>query len=124
MSDSAIAIVDDFLSTKWRTHPQDRTIDLVKASPSEATTLVVESIRRISEYASFVSLACDFVAMQDWPAIIPVALDKIEAGDEEGPAHHVIAAAAMQWLHHLHPHLDRIFRIRPVHGTYSEFWPW
>jgi hypothetical protein len=106
MSDSANAIVDDFLSKGWPSNPQDRTIDLVKASPNEATTIVLESVRRISEYASFVSLACDFVPMQDWPAIIPLALDKIEAGDEEGPAHHVIAAAAMQCLPLLHPHLD------------------
>jgi hypothetical protein len=124
MSDSANAIVDDFLSKGWPSNPQDRTIDLVKASPNEATTIVLESVRRISEYASFVSLACDFVPMQDWPRLIAEALDKIEAGDEEGPAHHVIAAAAMQCLPLLHPHLDRIFRIRPVKDTYSEFWPW
>jgi hypothetical protein len=99
-------------------------LQLIDTSPTDLPRLVVDMVERAPEMGTVAMYACDHLTATDWPHVIEVALDSIEMHGEETCGNDVIARASMQCLPLLHPHLERIFRIRPARDTYSEPWPW
>src|SRR4051812_7972773 len=124
MADEIETLIDDFLREKYRCHPLERTAAIVESSPTTATLLAVAIIERLPDSVAFLGLACDFMPMEDWPTVVAAALDAVEDGAEDSPADQAIAYASMQCPQALHPHLDRIFRIRPAEESFAEPWPW
>jgi hypothetical protein len=104
--------------------PLVEAIELGRTDPQAVADLAVEVVRRFPTGANYLNAALSYLPDPLWDGVVRVALDAIEQGKGNESAESIIGYAGLQGLTSLHPHLDRIFRIRPNAGTYLEYWPW
>lgn len=114
------------LEAKGRpTAPVTEAIELATSDPTAVSELAIAVMERFPKGGTFLDAALSYLPEEEWPSLVQDALNVIEKtpGDNEA-ADSVIAYASLQAVSALHPHLCRIFQIRPNAGTYYEQYPW
>lgn len=108
-----------------RAAPELEAVALAASEPTAVRDLALAVINRFPKGGTFLDAALSWLPEEDWPELIEQALDAIEkTGSKNEAASSVIAYASLQAVSALHPHLSRIFEIRPNSGCYYEPWPW
>lgn len=104
-----------------RAAPVTEAISLATSEPTAVSDLAVAVMDRFPEGGTFLDAALSWTPEEHWPKLVEYALDVIENRDgKNGAADSVIAYASLQAVSTLHPHLSRIFKIRPNSGCYYE----
>jgi hypothetical protein len=105
--------------------PVEEAITLATSHPKAVSDLAVAVMRRFPKGGTFLDGALSYLPQETWPELVPVALDALErSGGKNDAAASVIEYASLQCPSALHPHLDRIFLIRPNARCYYECYPW
>ena len=104
--------------------PIQEATDLALSHPESVADLARATIRRFPEGGTFLDAALSYLPEDHWDSLVRFALDALEGPGENEAACSIIAYASLQALPSLHPHLDRIFKLRPNSGTYYEDYPW
>jgi hypothetical protein len=116
-----------------RANPVEDAISLATSHPEALAELAVAVMRRFPKGGIFLTAALSFLPEGDWPGLIGLALDAFEEnpgaaddilGRERCAAENVLAVAGLQCPSALHPHLGRIFALRPNEGSRYELYPW
>ena len=98
---------------------------LATSHPEAISDLALAVMHRFPRGGTFLDGALSYLPQEQWPELVEIALTTLEqAAGKNGAAESVIEYASFQCLSALHPHLDRIFLIRPNAGTYYEAYPW
>lgn len=105
--------------------PDEKATVLATSYPEAVSDLAKEVMRRFPKGGTFLDGAFSYLPQERWPELVQVALDILENSDAKNDAAaSVVGYASLQSPSALHPHLDRIFRIRPNMGSYYECYPW
>lgn len=98
---------------------------LATSHPEAVGDLAIAVMRRFPKGGTFLDGALSFLPQEAWPELAQFALDTLErSGGKNAAAASVIEYASLQCPSALHPHLDRIFVIRPNARCYYERYPW
>jgi hypothetical protein len=93
--------------------------------PEAVFDLAVAVMRRFPQGGTFLDGAFSYLPQDRWPGLVEMAMDTLECSDEKNDAAaSVVLYASLQCPSALHPHLDRIFLIRPNARCYYECYPW
>jgi hypothetical protein len=106
-----------------RAAPAMEAIELGRAYPEAVADLAVAVVRRFPESGTFLEADLGYLPDRLWDRLVRFALDTPGQTGKNQASDSVIAYASLRALPSLHPHLDRIFRLRPNAGTYYENWP-
>jgi hypothetical protein len=105
--------------------PVEAATGLATSHPEAVSDLAVAVMRRFPKGGTFLDGTLSFLPQEGWPELVRVALDALERpGKKNEAAESVIEYASLQCPTALHPHRDRIFRIRPNARCYYECYPW
>ncbi len=105
--------------------PVAETTSLATSYPEAVNDLALEVMRRFPKGGTFLDGALSYVLEERWPELVQTALEFFELSNgENNAAASIIEHSSLQCPSVLHPHLDRIFRIRPNAGCYYESYPW
>ena len=98
---------------------------LATSHPEAVGDLAIAVMRRFPKGGTFLDGALSYLPQEAWPELARFALDTLErSGGKNAAAASVIEYASLQCPSALHPHLDRIFVIRPNARCYYERYPW
>jgi hypothetical protein len=98
---------------------------LATSHPEAVSDLAITVMRRFPEGGTFLDGALSYLPQALWQELVQAALDTLEhASGKNEAAASVVLYASMQCPSALHPHLDRIFTIRPNARCYYECYPW
>lgn len=98
---------------------------LAMSHPEAVSDLAIAVMRRFPKGGTFLDGAFSYLPQEKWPELVRVALNTLEhTGRKNDAAASVIEYASLQCPAALHPHLDRIFLIRPNARCYYECYPW
>lgn len=98
---------------------------LATSHPEAVGDLAIAVMRRFPKGGTFLDGALSFLPQEAWPELVWFALDTLErSGGKNAAAESVIEYASLQCPSALHPHLDRIFVVRPNARCYYEPYPW
>jgi len=105
--------------------PVVEAIALATAHPEAVADLAIAVMGRFPKGGTFLDAALSYLSDEAWQSLVRHALDVFEAaaGENEAAAS-VIAYASLQCPRALHPHLNRIFVVRPNARCYYESYPW
>ena len=117
-------IIRSLLDRGVRAAPIQEAMSLASANPEAVEALAVASIERFPKGGTFLDATLSYLPENRWDALVRFALDALERQGENEAACSVIAYASLQASPSLHPHLDRIFRLRPNDRSYYENYPW
>jgi hypothetical protein len=105
--------------------PVEEAIALATFHPDAVADLAVAVMRRFPKGGTFLNGAFSYLPQGSWPELVRVALDALEHADGKNEAAaSVVEYASLQCPSALHPHLDRIFLIRPNARRNYECYPW
>ncbi len=99
---------------------------LATSHPEAISDLAISVMRRFPKGGTFLDGALSYLPQRDWPTLVQHALNTLDESAEKSytAAESVIAYASLQSPSALHPHLDRIFVVRPNERCYYERFPW
>jgi hypothetical protein len=98
---------------------------LATSYPDAVSDLAIAVMLRFPKGGTFLDGAFSYMPQERWPELVRVALDTLEQSKRKNDAAaSVIEYASLQCRSALHPHLDRIFLIRPNVRCYYERYPW
>jgi hypothetical protein len=99
---------------------------LATSHPEAIADLAIAVMRRFPKGGTFLDAALSYLPQENWPALVQQALDALIGAAEKsfGAAGAIIAYASLQCPTVLHPHLSRIFDVRPNERCYYERFPW
>jgi hypothetical protein len=105
--------------------PVEEAIALATSHSDAVADLAVAVMRRFPKGGTFLDGVFSYLPQEKWPELVRVALDTLEHSDGKNEAAaSVMEYASLQCLSALHPHLDRIFLIRPNARRNYECYPW
>jgi hypothetical protein len=108
-----------------RAAPVAEAIALATSHPEAVSDLAISVMRRFPKGGTFLDTALSYLPQEDWPKLVQHALDTLEAASAANEAAAaVVAYAGLQCPIALHPHLSRIFLVRPNAQCYFESYPW
>lgn len=107
-----------------RAAPFAEAMDLARNHLDGVADLAVAVMQRFPRGGTFLDAVLSFLPPDQWDTLVVGALDEFASSEENEAAASVLASASLQALPALHPHLERIFRLRPNGDAYYENWPW
>ncbi len=124
MKAAITSIIGEFQDKGWDFDPHERTLELVTTHPGAALELGRRVIEQLPQGPTFYQDALSWLREEEWPVLVEHALAVLESDPENEAAAFAIAAASLQALPSLHPHLERIFHLAPNRDSYYAEWPW
>ena len=101
--------------------PVEEATALATSHPEAVSDLAIAVMRRFPEGGTFLDGAFSYLPHERWPELVHAALNTLEqCKGKNDAAASVIEYASLQCPSALHPHLDRIFLIRPNARCYYE----
>lgn len=123
-SNALVGIVRDFRERRWEAQPIERAMELALAQPEQASALVQTMISDMPEGGSLLNLIVGLVPLEDFPALVAMALDVLIQNPANRSSQDVIQGSSLQCLSALHPHLPTLFNLSVNADSYSAPWPW
>ncbi len=119
------AIVESLEKRGVPVAPVVEATSLATSHPEAVSDLAVAVMKRFPKGGTFLDGALTYLPLEDWHALVENALDVLEASrGKNDAAESVIAYASLQCPLALHPHLTRIFQVRPNKNSYYERFSW
>jgi hypothetical protein len=121
-------LLDAFERERWKSNPYERMLDIAHHDTAELLELVLQSMDRLENSATFIDGALSFLDEPQFDAVVEHAVRHVKNSPErvtgESVAESVIAYASMQFAHLLSPHLPLLWTLAPNQSSYYCEWPW
>ena len=124
MSDDIGKIINDFKAARREAKPYERVVAILTENSGKADEVVRRIILDLKEGPTFLHFAIDSLPDDTFAALVPVALDALSENSGNKAAKDFIAHTSLKSVASLHPHLDRIFELKPNWSAYYAQWPW
>lgn len=124
MVDDIGRIINDFKAARWEAKPYARVVALLTDNLTPADEVVRAIIVELQEDPTFLHFAIDCLPDSAFEALVPVALDAFSENPGNEASEDFISHASLQSVTSLHPHLSRIFELKPNWRAYYAQWPW
>lgn len=99
-------------------------IAAIRNDPDFPEAFVREALTDGIGKGTYFDLTLSHIPEAAFGRLVELALDLLEQEGPEGNAEAVVAYTSLQHPEALHPHLPRIFQLRPNESTYCAVWPW
>lgn len=124
MNNQISNIIAEFKAKRWESNPYEKVIAVLDQDPALAEEMVGAIIGDLKSGPTFLHYAIDCLPTAAFEEMVKFALDAFQQDSKNKGAEDLIAHASLRSPQSLHPHLERIFKLKPNWSNHYAQWPW